>query len=156
TGGSFVPPVQAVSTSAPDGYTLLLYSPVMQIAKRLQPSLPFDPVAEFIPVAKVYEGSGGLLSLWAGAVFVELCFEIALTAPLGSGIQHLLAQEGAGAFIKYEAWYKRQGAWAADGRQVEQFWTSASLGLPAHQRGGAAKVDGKCSLAQSFSRCNEY
>ena len=61
TGGSFVPPVQAVSTSAPDGYTLLLYSPVMQIAKRLQPSLPFDPVAEFTPVAKVYEGSGGVL-----------------------------------------------------------------------------------------------
>lgn len=61
TGGSFVPPVQAVASAAPDGHTLLLYSPVMQIAKRLQPSLPFDPVAEFIPVAKVYEGSGGVL-----------------------------------------------------------------------------------------------
>jgi hypothetical protein len=104
----------------------------------------------------IQQGSGSLLRLWAGAVFVELCFKISLTAPLGSGIQHLLAQEGAGTFINYEAGYERQGAWAADGRQVEQFWTSASLGLPAHQCGGAAKVDGKCSLAQSFSRCNEY
>jgi tripartite-type tricarboxylate transporter receptor subunit TctC len=40
TGGSFVPPTQAVASAAPDGHTLLLYSPVMQIAKRLQPSLP--------------------------------------------------------------------------------------------------------------------
>ena len=68
TGGSFVPPVQAVATAAPDGHTLLLYSPVMQIAKRLQPSLPFDPVAEFVPVAKVYEGSGGVLLVPKGAL----------------------------------------------------------------------------------------
>lgn len=61
TGGSFVPPVQAVATAAPDGHTLLLYSPVMQIAKRLQPALPFDPVADVVPVAKIYEGSGGML-----------------------------------------------------------------------------------------------
>ena len=61
TGGSFVPPVQAASSAAPDGHTLLVYSPVMQIAKRLQPTLPFDPIAEFAPVAKIYEGSGGML-----------------------------------------------------------------------------------------------
>jgi tripartite-type tricarboxylate transporter receptor subunit TctC len=61
TGGSFVPPTQAVASAAPDGHTLLLYSPVMQIAKRLQPSLPFEPVTEFAHVAKVYEGSGGML-----------------------------------------------------------------------------------------------
>jgi tripartite-type tricarboxylate transporter receptor subunit TctC len=61
TGGSFVPPTQAVASAAPDGHTLLLYSPVMQIAKRLQPSLPFEPVSEFAHVAKIYEGSGGML-----------------------------------------------------------------------------------------------
>ena len=61
TGGSFVPPVQAVSSAAPDGYTLLLYSPVMQIAKQLQPSLPFDPIGDIAAIAKIYEGSGGLL-----------------------------------------------------------------------------------------------
>jgi tripartite-type tricarboxylate transporter receptor subunit TctC len=61
TGGSFVPPVQAVSTAAPDGHTVLIFSPVMLIAKHLQPNLPFDPVAEFAAVAKIYEGSGGML-----------------------------------------------------------------------------------------------
>jgi tripartite-type tricarboxylate transporter receptor subunit TctC len=61
TGGSFVPPTQAVASAAPDGHTLLIYSPVMQIAKQLQPSLPFDPIGEFAPVAKIYEGSGGML-----------------------------------------------------------------------------------------------
>jgi tripartite-type tricarboxylate transporter receptor subunit TctC len=61
TGGSFVPPSQAVASSAPDGHTLLLFSPVMQIAKRLQPALPFDPIAEFTHVAKIYEGSGGMM-----------------------------------------------------------------------------------------------
>jgi tripartite-type tricarboxylate transporter receptor subunit TctC len=61
TGGSFVPPTGAVTSSAPDGHTLLIYSPVMQIAKQLQPTLPFDPVADFAAVAKIYEGSGGML-----------------------------------------------------------------------------------------------
>jgi tripartite-type tricarboxylate transporter receptor subunit TctC len=61
TGGSFVPPFQAATSAAPDGHTLLIYSPVMQIAKQLQPSLPYDPVADVAPVAKIYEGSGGLL-----------------------------------------------------------------------------------------------
>ena len=61
TGGSFVPPVQAVTSAAPDGYTLLLYSPVMQIAKAVQPALPFDPITELTPVAKIYEGSGGIM-----------------------------------------------------------------------------------------------
>ncbi|MFM9968081.1 MAG: Bug family tripartite tricarboxylate transporter substrate binding protein [Burkholderiales bacterium] len=69
TGGSFVPPVQAVASAAPDGYTLLLYSPVMQIAKQLQPSLPFDPIGEFAAIAKIYEGSGGMLLVRPDSTF---------------------------------------------------------------------------------------
>jgi len=61
TGGSFVPATRALATAAPDGHTLLIYSPAMQITKRLQPSLPFEPVAEFAHVAKIYEGGGSML-----------------------------------------------------------------------------------------------
>jgi tripartite-type tricarboxylate transporter receptor subunit TctC len=72
TGGSFVPPVQAVSTADPDGHTLLLYSPVMQIAKAIQPSLPFDPVADVAHVAKIYEGSGTLMLVRADSPFKSM------------------------------------------------------------------------------------
>ena len=61
TGGSFVPPVQAVSGAAPDGHTMLVFSLVMIIAKQLQPSLPFDPVADLAPAARIYDSGGGML-----------------------------------------------------------------------------------------------
>jgi tripartite-type tricarboxylate transporter receptor subunit TctC len=61
TGGSFVPPVQAVSSAAPDGHSLLVYSLVMIIAKHLQPTLAMDPVGDVAAVAKIYGGGGGML-----------------------------------------------------------------------------------------------
>jgi tripartite-type tricarboxylate transporter receptor subunit TctC len=69
TGGSFVPPVQAVSTAAPDGHSLLVFSLVMIIAKQLQPTLPFDPVADVAPVAKIYESGGGMLLVRPDSAF---------------------------------------------------------------------------------------
>ena len=42
-----------VATSKPDGYTLLVGSSVMFVAKSLIKSLPYEPVASFTPVAGV-------------------------------------------------------------------------------------------------------
>ena len=60
-GGSGVPAVQAVLGARPDGYSLLIYSVVLLISKSLQPSLPFDPIADFAPFAKVYGGGASVL-----------------------------------------------------------------------------------------------
>ena len=61
TGGSFVPPVQAVSTAPPDGHSLLVFSLVMVLAKNLQPSLQMDPINDVAHVAKIYDSGGGML-----------------------------------------------------------------------------------------------
>jgi tripartite-type tricarboxylate transporter receptor subunit TctC len=52
---------EAVAKSAPDGYTLLLAtSSTHSILPNLSSSVPFDPVADFTPIAEVAEG-GSLL-----------------------------------------------------------------------------------------------
>ncbi len=71
-GGSFVPSMQAVSGAAPDGHTLLVYSALMLITKSVQPGLPFDPIADFAPAAKIYEGGGGMLLVRADSPFKSM------------------------------------------------------------------------------------
>src|SRR5258706_8419368 len=45
-----------VSRAAPDGYTLCLLSSSFTTNAAIQPSLPFDPIAGFSPVAMVAKG----------------------------------------------------------------------------------------------------
>jgi tripartite-type tricarboxylate transporter receptor subunit TctC len=60
-GGSFVIAARAVSGAPPDGSTLLIYSVIFLITKNVQPSLAFDPLADFAPVAKIYGEGASLL-----------------------------------------------------------------------------------------------
>ena len=60
-GGAWVPAARMVITSPPDGHTLLVYSVVILISKNLQPSLNYDPVGDFTPIAKIYGDGGALL-----------------------------------------------------------------------------------------------
>jgi tripartite-type tricarboxylate transporter receptor subunit TctC len=52
---------RAVSGAPPDGSTLLIYSVIFLITKNVQPSLAFDPLADFAPVAKIYGEGASLL-----------------------------------------------------------------------------------------------
>jgi tripartite-type tricarboxylate transporter receptor subunit TctC len=57
---------EAVAKSAPDGYTLLLAtSSTHSILPHLSPNVPFDPLADFTPIAEVAEG-GSLLVVAPG------------------------------------------------------------------------------------------
>lgn len=44
----------AVAKAAPDGYTLLLGESGLLIAQYLQPSMPFDPIKSFAPIASLF------------------------------------------------------------------------------------------------------
>src|SRR5215470_9615802 len=52
-GGGGVAAAQAVATSPPDGYTLIVLSIGNAISVGLFKSLPFDPVKDFVPVSSV-------------------------------------------------------------------------------------------------------
>ena len=53
-GGSTIIGTDAVAKSAPDGYTLLLANTTTHAASAaLNPTLPFDPVKDFAPVAMI-------------------------------------------------------------------------------------------------------
>ena len=60
-GGAWAPAARAVSGSAPDGHTLLVYSVVILISKNVQPSLAYDPITDFTPVAKIYGDGASVL-----------------------------------------------------------------------------------------------
>lgn len=45
---------EAVAKAMPNGYTLLLGESAMLIAQHLQPSMPFDPIQSFAPVASLF------------------------------------------------------------------------------------------------------
>ena len=60
-GGAMVPSVKAVTGPPPDGHNLLVYSVVVLITKNVQPDLPYDPIADFAPVAKIYGGGASVL-----------------------------------------------------------------------------------------------
>lgn len=52
-GAAGVLAAQFVAGSAPDGYTLGMGSNTHLIQKALQPSLKFDPIADFVPVTNM-------------------------------------------------------------------------------------------------------
>ncbi len=60
-GGAWAPAALAVSGSRPDGHTLLVYSVVILISKNVQPKLPYDPIADFAPIAKIYGDGASVL-----------------------------------------------------------------------------------------------
>ncbi len=60
-GGAWAPAARAVTGAAPDGHTLLVYSVVILISKNVQPSLAYDPIADFAPVAKIYGDGASVL-----------------------------------------------------------------------------------------------
>jgi tripartite-type tricarboxylate transporter receptor subunit TctC len=60
-GGAWAPAARAVSGSAPDGHTLLVYSVVILISKNVQPNLAYDPIKDFAPVAKIYGDGASVL-----------------------------------------------------------------------------------------------
>ena len=45
--------VGAVAKATPDGYTLLLSSPAIALGPALYKNLPYDPIKDFVPVARV-------------------------------------------------------------------------------------------------------
>ena len=45
--------VGAVAKATPDGYTLLLSSPAIALGPALYKNLPYDPIRDFVPVARV-------------------------------------------------------------------------------------------------------
>jgi tripartite-type tricarboxylate transporter receptor subunit TctC len=50
-GGNAVIPVQALTQSNPDGYTLLLYGAAVWLEPYLRESVPYDPVKDLAPVS---------------------------------------------------------------------------------------------------------
>lgn len=68
-GGAWAPAARAVSGSAPDGHTLLVYSVVILISKNVQPKLAYDPIADFAPVAKIYGDGASVLFVSPSAKF---------------------------------------------------------------------------------------
>ncbi|MFM9969872.1 MAG: Bug family tripartite tricarboxylate transporter substrate binding protein [Burkholderiales bacterium] len=60
-GGAWAPAALAVSGSRPDGHNLLVYSVVILISKNVQPKLPYDPIGDFAPIAKIYGDGASVL-----------------------------------------------------------------------------------------------
>lgn len=60
-GSSGVQALQSVATAPPDGHALLVHSPAFLITKNVQPSIPYDPVADFAAVAMIYNGGASIL-----------------------------------------------------------------------------------------------
>jgi tripartite-type tricarboxylate transporter receptor subunit TctC len=60
-GAAFVTAARAVSGAPADGSTVLIYSVMFLIVKNVQPSLAFDPIADFTPVAKIYGDGASML-----------------------------------------------------------------------------------------------
>src|SRR5262245_65211358 len=52
-GAGGVVAASAVTSAAPDGYTLFVLSSGIAISKSLLKSMPFDPVADFAPISTV-------------------------------------------------------------------------------------------------------
>jgi tripartite-type tricarboxylate transporter receptor subunit TctC len=52
-GGGTVIGTAAVAGSPPDGYTLLLISPAHVISPQINKTLPFNPLADFTPIAQI-------------------------------------------------------------------------------------------------------
>src|SRR5664279_3131087 len=50
-----------VAKSAPDGYTLLLASQTNAISATLYPKLPYDPIADFMPISLIGREPGVLV-----------------------------------------------------------------------------------------------
>jgi tripartite-type tricarboxylate transporter receptor subunit TctC len=62
-GASGVLALQSVAYSAADGHVLLVHSPAFLITKSVQPSIAFDPVADFAAVAQIYGGGASVLAV---------------------------------------------------------------------------------------------
>lgn len=45
--------IAAAAKAAPDGYTVLLTSPAIALVPLLYDNVPFDPVADFVPIARI-------------------------------------------------------------------------------------------------------
>jgi tripartite-type tricarboxylate transporter receptor subunit TctC len=52
-GGGTIIGTAAVASAHPDGYTLLLVSPAHTINPHIHKTLPFDPLADFTPIAQI-------------------------------------------------------------------------------------------------------
>ena len=92
---------EAVAKSAPDGYTLLMTASTIVLNRSLFKSIPYDPVADFAPVAPLAIGQLALVtnpSVKAKTVreFIALAKESPGTLNYGSpgnGTPHHLAME---------------------------------------------------------------
>lgn len=71
-GGSGVPAAQALMNAGPDGHSMIVYSVVMLVAKSVQPSLAFDPVADFAATARLYGGGASVLVVRPDAPYKTL------------------------------------------------------------------------------------
>jgi tripartite-type tricarboxylate transporter receptor subunit TctC len=71
-GGAWAPAARAVTGSNHDGHTLLAYSVVILISKNVQPSLPYDPITDFAPVAKIYGDGASVLYVSPTARFRDV------------------------------------------------------------------------------------
>ena len=56
SGAGGIPTYIALASAKPDGYTAMLGTNAALISKHLQPSAPFDPIADFAPISQVSTG----------------------------------------------------------------------------------------------------
>lgn len=60
-GAGGVTAAQSVSSSAPDGHSLMIIASAFLIAKAVNPKLAYEPLEDFAAVAKIYGGSSSML-----------------------------------------------------------------------------------------------
>jgi tripartite-type tricarboxylate transporter receptor subunit TctC len=82
-GASGVLAVQSVLSAPADGHVLLIHSPAFFISKSTQPSLAFDPMADFAAVAQIYGGGLSFLVVRGDSPItsIEALIARARTAP---------------------------------------------------------------------------
>jgi tripartite-type tricarboxylate transporter receptor subunit TctC len=106
-GGAAVLGTQAVAQAAPDGYTLALGNNQTHAANAaMLPSLPFDPVADFAPVAKLATVHHALVVPASGARSLT---ELAAKGRNGGKLTYASSGAGSASHVIAETFARREG-----------------------------------------------
>lgn len=105
-GGAAVIGTQAVAQAAPDGYTLALGNNQTHAANAaMLPSLPFDPVADFAPIAKLATVHHALVVPTSGA---KTLAELAAKGRNGGKLSYASSGAGSASHVIAETFTRRE------------------------------------------------
>lgn len=106
-GGAAVVGTQAVATAAPDGYTLSLGNNQTHAANAaMLPSLPFDPVADFAPIARLAAVHHALVVPASGP---RTLAELAAKGKNGGRVTYASSGAGSASHVIAETFVRREG-----------------------------------------------